>query len=518
MKNLKVKKFIFHPILFGIYPALALYFVNRHEIVFNATQKVFLTALFFSFLIIVIFWALFRSWEKAAIPASVTLLFFYSYGHIYDVLKNSEVFANTPLGRHRYLFPILILLLIATQILIKKIKDTSNLNSILNTVSLFLIGFVFIQITVFSFQTILTNRRHTKESTVIQENNSLENNTERDVYYILVDAYSREDLLLGKFGFDNQEFIKELESLGFYVPNCAQSNYNNTLMSMTATLNMAYLDTLGIDQKTDKSKYIPYLIDSLVMQKFENMGYSVATFKSLYPFLDIKDVAYYHDYFEKTSTYGSHAGINFQYLFLRTTLLRPLIESIEIMDNDSPYAFINKWLPIKKTIEDRNTRQYQQNVYALDSLEKIPEISGKKFTYAHLFVTHQPFVFYPDGRFHPDLLQTRSAYLDQVVFLNQRILEIVKNILDESETPPIIVIQSDHSYLEGADRVKILNAYYLPNGGNEKLYETITPVNTFRLIFDTYFNDEYPLLSDKSYYINGNDTFQEAPSTCVHQE
>ncbi len=53
-------------------------------------------------------------------------------------------------------------------------------------------------------------------------------------------------------------------------------------------------------------------------------------------------------------------------------------------------------------------------------------------------------------------------------------------------------------FRSGSDQFKILNAYYLP-GHNDLLYPTISPVNTFRLIFDTYLGADYPLLKDISY-------------------
>ncbi|MFC1476256.1 hypothetical protein ACFLQW_04575, partial [Candidatus Zixiibacteriota bacterium] len=42
--------------------------------------------------------------------------------------------------------------------------------------------------------------------------------------------------------------------------------------------------------------------------------------------------------------------------------------------------------------------------------------------------------------------------------------------------------------------------YYLPEGGDSLLYETITPVNTFRVILDHYFNQQLALLPDESHY------------------
>jgi len=46
----------------------------------------------------------------------------------------------------------------------------------------------------------------------------------------------------------------------------------------------------------------------------------------------------------------------------------------------------------------------------------------------------------------------------------------------------------------------ILNAYYLPRGGQDLLYENISPVNSFRLIFDYYFGGNFGLLEDGSYF------------------
>jgi hypothetical protein len=39
----------------------------------------------------------------------------------------------------------------------------------------------------------------------------------------------------------------------------------------------------------------------------------------------------------------------------------------------------------------------------------------------------------------------------------------------------------------------------MPDGGDQGLYASITPVNTFRLILDHYFEAGYPLLEDISY-------------------
>ena len=64
----------------------------------------------------------------------------------------------------------------------------------------------------------------------------------------------------------------------------------------------------------------------------------------------------------------------------------------------------------------------------------------------------------------------------------------------------------------------ILNAYYLPGNEPALIPPDITPVNTFRLIFNTYFNGKYPLLPDVSYVLSGKVPGGQmtVPDSCVH--
>ena len=83
------------------------------------------------------------------------------------------------------------------------------------------------------------------------------------------------------------------------------------------------------------------------------------------------------------------------------------------------------------------------------------------------------------------------------------------------------MLQSDHGWptIGGAHPsasdlksvFRNLNAYYLPGEGGEPLYESITPVNTFRIIFNSYFNTDYDLLENKMYWINPAGTSDDAP-------
>ena len=57
---------------------------------------------------------------------------------------------------------------------------------------------------------------------------------------------------------------------------------------------------------------------------------------------------------------------------------------------------------------------------------------------------------------------------------------------------------------------------YLP-GHAGAVYSTITPVNTFRLIFNAYFDANLPVLDDKSFYseVDSMYAFTPVASSCV---
>ena len=89
--------------------------------------------------------------------------------------------------------------------------------------------------------------------------------------------------------------------------------------------------------------------------------------------------------------------------------------------------------------------------------------------------------------------------------------EIITYILEHSRQKPIIIIQGDHGsgyHLDWAsqentclrERFSILNAYYLPGKKKVNLYPSITPVNSFRVVFNAYFKANLPMLPDRSYY------------------
>src|SRR4030065_384386 len=77
---------------------------------------------------------------------------------------------------------------------------------------------------------------------------------------------------------------------------------------------------------------------------------------------------------------------------------------------------------------------YKRVLYTLEKLkyDDVPAMPGPKFIYAHIISPHPPFVFMPNGDFKFQAEEDTQGYANQVAFINQRIEEIVKDIIDHS--------------------------------------------------------------------------------------
>jgi hypothetical protein len=151
------------------------------------------------------------------------------------------------------------------------------------------------------------------------------------------------------------------------------------------------------------------------------------------------------------------------------------------------------------------------------------EEPGPKFVLAHVLLPHEPYVFLADGSY-PDARQRARPeavrFAEQLSYLNRRIRTIVDTLLDvPAERRPIIIIQADegpqppryHAAPKTFDwqtatdaelvaKFGILSAFYLPAGAPEpEVWPDLTPVNTFRLVFDRVFGAGLPLLPERIY-------------------
>lgn len=517
---------VLHPFLVTLYPVFSLWLTNADQLELFTIIRPMLYALAVSLITVLAGLLLFRRFDKAALFASCFLILFFSYGHVFGLLDMKQILGIV-VGRHRFMIPLWLILFGTITVIIWKAKTgIASINRIFNVVSLFLVGILFAQIVLFQVQTRRIPAQEAPVDQVMPANPPAAGRAYRDIYYIVLDGYAREDILAEQHGIDIHPFIQELRDLGFQVMDCGQSNYTSTPFSIASTLNMNYLDALGVsfDQSEKRVAYYDFtqlIGHSLIRKKLTAYGYRFESFKPLYPWMDIPDSDDYFDVEKTSSFYDKQESIEFHYLFLRTTAMRVMIESEEYSPdifNRMPPFIVQVLNPKARLLSTRNLKQHDQNLYALKTLSNAAQLPGPKFFYAHLFITHPPYMFQPDGSLRWPVRQDQKAYDDQILFVNRQLVNVFKQIIAESQVPPLIILQADHGYHASfePDRVKILSAFYLPDGGADHLYPTFTPVNTFRLILNQYFNENHPFLEDKSYFspLDTPYQFEPVPNHC----
>ncbi len=497
-KNINPVRFPFYPLILACYPSLSLFQVNFQEVDPRVIIRPLLVSVVLTAIIFLLTFAISRKIHQSAAFTSLCLILFFSYGHLYNMFS-PPIMEGFFLGRHRWLIIFyLMIFAVITWMIFTKMKGSQQITKLFNPISLVLIALPIIQVL-----SIWVKQPRSAVVLPRQEKMKVESSLsgeKPDIYYIILDMYTREDSLNQDFNFDNSPFIHELERRGFYVADCSRANYIKTQLSIASSLNMDYIQTLApeLDPQMDNMEgLMGYIKDNRVRLFLENEGYKTVAFDTGY----FWDSWLNADYFFSTTTSSRFTSFltPFEGLFLNTTALLPLIESQILVSQKNATEIQN---PVQLHIE--------RELFKLGKIGQIAGISNPKFVYAHFMVPHEPFIFREDGSIQSDVAYysehnnpiDEQHYLDgytqQVEFINHRILANIDNILESSRIPPVIILQGDHGARD-ENRHNILNAYHIP-GGNKFLYPGISPVNSFRLVFDTFFNAGLGFLPDKSYF------------------
>ncbi len=359
----------------------------------------------------------------------------------------------------------------------------------------------------------MTNFQQMEQKTTrvsLNENKDI-NNSLPDVYFIILDSYTRQDVLEELYNYDNQRFLNTLKNLGFYIAECSMSNYQYTLLSMSSTLNMDYLP--DIDERIDQDLYQPELLKDLirhnkVRELLSDAGYKFISVENSYIGTQIPDA----DIYIRQSTNYLNSSANkyltpFEEMFIKTTVGVALYRL--------PLGEVTKWVQrVSFPYYDRANNQ----LFQLDILSNLVYMQGPKFVYVHMNIPHRPFIFQPDGSLQNDpgyysndggainQEYENKGYIDQIEFLNNRLPPIIDQIITNSKNQPIIIIQGDHG-LDTKNRSLIFNSFYPAERFKNHLYPSISSVNTFRVVLNSILNTSFSTLPDISMSSPGQERF-----------
>ena len=503
MKN--IKSFIFHPFLFVFFPIIFIYSNNLQELIPSDLLQPSLYIIVFLAIILFVSKLIFKDWLKVGLITSLVIGLVFSYGYIYQAIAGFTI-GGIVLGRHVFMIiPYLLALIVGSYYIFKAKKSFENITKILNVVAITLISVSMLNIGIY----MINNNGVETISHIDNDMNSFKDEDIHthdynkhmlsligepdyypDVYYVLFDGYGGTDSLKKDLNYNNTKFVQSLEERGFFVAKHPHSNYPMTFLSIPSTFNMKYLnyfsDTLGIESK-----------DQITPMKLMNNSTSMQILK----FKGYKTISFLTSNFEINSD-------------------SKLCPGDKILQPNKITAFIAKISLFVYFVNWQSTEYVRdQQLCFFSELPEIHKSSNEPiFVIAHIILPHPPNVFGPNGE-HVIPRDTwtvwgderdKQSYIDTLQYGNLRALEFIDKVLKETKQPPIIIIASDHGTDYGFDwnnpddimlkqRYNNFIAIYTPKG-KDMLYDTMTPVNTFKIIFNANFNGNYTLLNDSSYW------------------
>jgi hypothetical protein len=266
------RSFPIYPLLFSLYPVLALIAHNIGEV----DPRVGLRSLLISAAVFVLVWCLlallFHNLQKSALVTSVVCLLFFSYGQVYSAVQASS-FQNI-FGHHKVLVFLAGLILLAVVWFSLKKSDFNGITRAFNWISLFLVLTSIFPIIQYQFA--LKKEMSREQSTSDGNQLKAPGTPLPDVYYLILDSYTRADALSRDFDLDTSKFMDAMKARGFYVADCARSNYSFTELSMASAFNMNYVDQLNPDIKPGSHNLTlatALIKNNAVRRQFESLDY-----------------------------------------------------------------------------------------------------------------------------------------------------------------------------------------------------------------------------------------------------
>ncbi len=497
----KLKKIIIEAslaVLLSAYPVSYLYQVNYDKLLFKQTILpfiiiggiAFLSFLFFKSLSVFKF-----SIRNLYIVIPLLCILLFTYGHIFSIL--SQMPYLTGLIKNRYLLPLYLILSLVVIYLVHSIQNRTATGLVLNFL-------IFLNLTPFGIISLeylrqSINKQNQQKLNPIKTVAAQDNDP--DIYYIVLDMYPSNEVLKKYWSFDNTTFVNKLKELGFQVFNESQSNYPITYLALNSVLNLQYIHKKNGAKLTGLTK--AYLDETLLKNQasiyLKNRGYNYYVFEGgIFP-----------EPINKSS----------QDFFLKVENRTNTINYQTSPDNDFFLLFINSSIifPFADKIQSISSKIYRKRIYyTLDRLPLLSRQIDKKFVIAHIMCPHSPYIFGQGGEevFVDDKSpMRRMAFLNQLKFINKKIVPVLNQLINNKNgRSKIIILQGDHgtreippngNYNMDEDWAK---AYY---GNFNAIYSSdikadfsryTSPVNTFRRLFNSEFDENFTLLPDKKFY------------------
>ena len=480
---------ILHPFLISILPIFFLFSLNVHEVPINDIFPPILISIAITFVLWIILRKIFDG-VKAANILSLFLLLFVTYGNLRVILHDTGD-ANLQLFSSNLILGTIFLSIgILGLIFFRRTQENKKINSIFNVVAMTIILILIMNVAIFFIDNQIDNSQEYFKNIPLIEKNLQE---KPDVFVFILDEFAGKNQLRMDFDYDLNSFNHSLHEREFKTPKISLSNYPNTALSMPSLLNMDYLEflTFDLDEKS-KDMRIPLKLrdQNNVMKIFKINGYDIISF---YGGLDATGDALIVD--EKLCSFGT-------------------------INTDLRKNFVLTYLPLSY-FNDILLANFQneklQCVFSYIENYKT-NVSQPKYHHVHIRLPHHPFIYDSEGNYLSYKMKSddKDAYLQQLMFTEKKILELV-DIIQKESPESVIMILSDHGFRSDInwetpsddDLIRgfnVITSFYFP-GKEFTIDEKISLVNVYRIFFNEYFDYELDTLSDKHFWYNPSNPY-----------
>jgi hypothetical protein len=327
-----------------------------------------------------------------------------------------------------------------------------------------------------------------------------------DIYWLIWDRYPSARSGRLAYGIESPIF-DELRARGFYIADASHANYQRTSASLLSTFSAEFLNGRGhadVFGPTDRSGDFTRVQNSNVARFLKARGYYYVHVGSDFSGTRTSVLADVNHAFDNQTDFGQ--------AFIDSTALPRILYRLGL---SGP-----KW-----------ARRHAWTTWEVNLLANLPPYPTPKFVFGHVLLPHTPYIFTADGDFvSEDANRGRTKleqFSEQLAFTNARMLAIIDDLLavpaaerpviivqaDEGPYPPALEDETRHDWTtataeEREIKFGILNAWHVPDGRDIGLYPEISSVNTFRLLFNAYFDTNLPILPDESFTLDHPEPLQ----------
>jgi hypothetical protein len=375
----------------------------------------------------------------------------------------------------------------------------------ITTLTIFVICVIQILIALINSQSLSPSKNNNVSSVEFTLGESIKRKYLPNVYLIVLDGYARSDEL-SYLGFDNSKYESMLLDNGFLIANSARSNFMGSYLSMYTLWNMDLPEDFNNYREIESG----LLYDSVALRNFRKLGY---TYIKMGPNQSTaQDCSGFEDIclFKINEIDGTAGGLSGNILsqIFRMTPIYGVLER---------YFGFGRQTYLKSTIADA------EKSLKYDDFDPI-----KRYLISiNVWQPHAPYILKKNCALRDSAIPYEGSwdikkvqgYIDSTACVNLQIESIIDHI-SLNDPSSIIIIQSDHghSFFAKTDtdgellsqkqinaRLNIFWAAKMPQECNKNFYNSITSVNTMRLVLSCITNNNPNFSKDKSYVHNLND-------------